>query len=129
MTAVIFAMLHGSSDPWILSALIIFAVTASLVTWRTGGLEAAIAIHAVNNVGVFFLVLTQGGWADAFISQGSSGTPIMVGMTLLVHAAAVALVLWQAKRARIDRFYRPVPAVAARAADAGPTALAPAPYA
>lgn len=29
-----------------------FAVAAGWVTWRTGGLEAAIALHVVNNVGV-----------------------------------------------------------------------------
>lgn len=32
-----------------------FAVAAGWITWRTGGLEAAIALHVVNNVGVMGL--------------------------------------------------------------------------
>lgn len=32
-----------------------FAVAAGWLTWRTGGLEAAIALHVINNVGVFGL--------------------------------------------------------------------------
>lgn len=33
----------------------VFAVAAGWITWRTGGLEAAIALHIVNNVGAFGL--------------------------------------------------------------------------
>ncbi|MCC9178696.1 CPBP family intramembrane glutamic endopeptidase [Arthrobacter sp. zg-Y750] len=32
-----------------------FAVATGWMTWRTGGLEAAIALHVINNVGVFAL--------------------------------------------------------------------------
>ena len=32
-----------------------FAVAAGWITWRTGGLESAIALHIINNVGVFGL--------------------------------------------------------------------------
>lgn len=32
-----------------------FALAAGWITWRTGGLEAAIALHVINNVGVFAL--------------------------------------------------------------------------
>ena len=33
----------------------VFALAAGWITWRTGGLEAAIALHVINNVGVFAL--------------------------------------------------------------------------
>ena len=76
VSVVAFSAAHGSPDPWVLASLAVFATTACLVTWRTGGLEAAIAIHAVNNVGVFGLVIMRGGWNEAFISGTSKGSPI-----------------------------------------------------
>ncbi|WAP52352.1 CPBP family intramembrane metalloprotease [Arthrobacter sp. ATA002] len=39
-----------------------FAVAAGWITWRTGGLEAAIALHVINNVGV--LGLGAAGFGD-----------------------------------------------------------------
>ena len=39
---------------WIgLIDIFIFAACMSFLTWRTGGVEAAIALHAANNIGVF----------------------------------------------------------------------------
>lgn len=37
-------------DAWGLLAVAVMAVVAGWLTWRTGGLEAAIALHVVNNV-------------------------------------------------------------------------------
>ncbi|MFI7494737.1 lysostaphin resistance A-like protein [Kocuria sp. M4R2S49] len=37
-------------DTWGLLAVAVMAVVAGYLTWRTGGLEAAIALHVVNNV-------------------------------------------------------------------------------
>ncbi len=37
-------------DAWGLLAVAVMAVVAGYLTWRTGGLEAAIALHVVNNV-------------------------------------------------------------------------------
>jgi hypothetical protein len=40
-----------------------------------GGLEAGIAMHAVNNVLTFFVVVIFGGWSQAFVGTQTSGTP------------------------------------------------------
>lgn len=105
---VAFALAHGSTDPWIFGSLAVFALTAAFATWRTGGLEAGIAIHSVNNIGVFFVVLIAGGWQEAFVSGESKGTPLDVLIALVVHGVALALILWQAKKERIQRTYAPV---------------------
>jgi uncharacterized protein len=55
----------------------VFAVAAGWITWRTGGLEAAIALHVVNNLGAFVfgaaglsdLNGTQVGWLGALTSS------------------------------------------------------------
>jgi membrane protease YdiL (CAAX protease family) len=102
-----FAAAHGSPDIWILGSLGIFALTAGLATWRTGGLEAGIAIHAVNNIGVFFGVILAGGWQEAFVGANSHSTPLVFGVDLAVHAVALTLILWQARRTGLERRYLP----------------------
>ncbi|MFT4216918.1 MAG: type II CAAX endopeptidase family protein [Micropruina sp.] len=64
-------------DAWGLAAVGVFAVAATWLTWRTGGLEAAIALHAVNNAVIFALGAfgmadlneTSGTWLDALLSS------------------------------------------------------------
>jgi len=103
-----FALVHGSLDPWILLDLGIFGVAASLVTWRTGGLESAIAIHVVNNVTLFVFTTTAGGYSESFVQTDSTGDPVAVLWTLGVQIVAVGLILWQARRAQITRMFIPV---------------------
>jgi membrane protease YdiL (CAAX protease family) len=50
VTAVLFALAHGAQDPWLFSDRLVFGLVASWLAWRTGGLEAAIALHAANNI-------------------------------------------------------------------------------
>jgi membrane protease YdiL (CAAX protease family) len=104
-----FAAAHGSPDPWILADLAVFSLAASIMTWRTGGLEAAIAMHAVNNVGIGILMNTIGGFEESFVGAETTGTPLSFAVSLLVHGAALALVLWQAGRSGVQRWYRPTP--------------------
>lgn len=104
-----FAAAHGSYDLWVFLSLAVFALTASLLTWRTGGLEAAIAVHAVNNVGVFLTVLLVGGWEQAFVTGSTTRTPWHLLITLVVHGAALALIWWQARKLGIQREFQPAP--------------------
>ncbi len=109
VSAASFAVLHGSADPWVLIDLVSFAVAASVITWRTGGLESAIALHAINNLAIGMLVLTFGGWEESFVSAGTAGNPVGALAAVVVQVAAVALIWWQARRARLPRRYRPSP--------------------
>lgn len=108
VSAAVFALVHGSLDPWILLNLAIFGVAASLVTWRTGGLEAAIAIHVVNNVTLLMVATTAGGYSESFVRTGTTGDPVSAIWTLAIQIVAVGLILWQARRARIARVFIPV---------------------
>ena len=105
--AAAFAAAHGSPDPWVLADLALFAVVASILTWRTGGLEAAIVMHTVNNIGVFVVTVTIGGWAEAFVGEGTRGTPLAFGVSVLLHGSALALIWWQATRVGLDPWFRP----------------------
>ncbi|MEV8594556.1 type II CAAX endopeptidase family protein [Streptomyces sp. NPDC052012] len=51
--AALFAAAHGWGTTWGFLDLLFFALTAGWLTLRTGGLEAAIALHALNNLLAF----------------------------------------------------------------------------
>lgn len=48
--AVLFAAAHGWGTPWGFADLVVFGLVTGLLTIRTGGLEAAIALHVLNNL-------------------------------------------------------------------------------
>jgi uncharacterized protein len=50
VSAVVFAFLHGLQNPPLFVARLAFGLLAGVLVWRTGGLEAPIAAHIVNNV-------------------------------------------------------------------------------
>jgi uncharacterized protein len=107
VSAAVFAAAHTSPDPWIIGSLACLAVASGIAAWRTGGLEAGIAMHTVNNVTALTVVILFGGWQEAFITQTTSASPAVFILALIVHGSALALILWQAKRQRIQRLYQP----------------------
>jgi membrane protease YdiL (CAAX protease family) len=50
VSSVVFAFLHGSQNLPLFIDRLAFALLAGLLVWRTGGLEAGIAAHVINNV-------------------------------------------------------------------------------
>jgi uncharacterized protein len=107
VSAAAFSLAHLSPDPWILGTIACLGLAAGIATWRTGGLEAAIAIHAVNNVLSFIVIMIFGGWSQAFVGPQTTGTPMMLVLALAVSGIALGLVLWQAKLAGIQPHYQP----------------------
>jgi membrane protease YdiL (CAAX protease family) len=122
VSAVAFSTAHLSPDPWVLGTIACLAVASGLAAWRTGGLEAGIAMHAVNNVLTFFVVVIFGGWSQAFVGTQTSGTPLMLLLAVVVNGSALALILWQAKRIGLQPCYQP--SVRSASSDAMPPAPA-----
>lgn len=98
--AVLFAAAHGWGTPWGFAELTVFGVVAGLLTVRTGGLEAAIGLHAVNNLLAFGL--------SAAVVDGLKSDETAADATwqiVTVDLAGVALyamaVLWLARRRRL----------------------------
>jgi hypothetical protein len=50
VTATLFALAHGTQDAWLFSDRLAFGLVASWLAWRTGGLEAPVALHVANNL-------------------------------------------------------------------------------
>lgn len=118
VNSVIFMLLHGAGDPWLIAYYLLVAVVFSLLVWRTGGLEAAVAMHVANNViGEMTLPFQPDAFARLFDRQAGVAGPevlIQMGITVLVAAA----LLWQASRLKLPRVNAPA-ALAQPQASAG----------
>ncbi|MHA7181700.1 CPBP family intramembrane glutamic endopeptidase [Arthrobacter sp. MDB2-24] len=91
-------------DPLGQADVAIFAVVAGWITWRTGGLEAAIAVHAINNMTIF--VLGAFGLVDVNSTEGSVSGLLVSVATLAVTAGVIVRL---ANRRGIDRTRTVVP--------------------
>nr|WP_241429150.1 CPBP family intramembrane glutamic endopeptidase [Agrococcus sp. ARC_14] len=58
VTTVVFSLFHGTLDPYLLTSYLVLFSSMAIITWRTGGLEVAIALHAVYNVASLVLGTT-----------------------------------------------------------------------
>lgn len=96
LSALLFAAAHGPQDALTFLDRFAFGLAASAVVWLTGGLEAAIVLHAVNNVLVFVLAGALGeGVATEEVPAG-----IGIGFAVLSLASMGAYVVVVARSRR-----------------------------
>lgn len=104
-SSTLFMFAHGAGDPWLNLFYFCFGAIACVMTWRTGGLEAAIAMHIVNNV------LSEASLPFSDISEmfdrsaGTADAWVLVG--IVVPLVGLALVEWQARRQHVVRATAP----------------------
>ncbi|MFI5937505.1 lysostaphin resistance A-like protein [Actinoplanes sp. NPDC051494] len=94
--AVAFAALHGWGTPWGFADLVVFGLVAGLLTVRTGGLEAAIALHVANNLLGSVIVAAYGDLGTDETAADMPWQAVAVDVPLLIAYAVV--VLWLARR-------------------------------
>ncbi|MCV2488906.1 CPBP family intramembrane metalloprotease [Geodermatophilus sp. YIM 151500] len=101
-TAALFSAAHAPGDVWTFLDRFAFGLAASAVVVLTGGLEAAIVLHAVNNVIVFVLAGALGeGVATEEVPQGAG--VLFVLLSVLAMGAYVVVVARSGRRLRPDR--------------------------
>jgi membrane protease YdiL (CAAX protease family) len=99
LTAALFSAAHVPADLETFLDRFAFGLAASAVVWLTGGLEAAVVLHALNNVVVFVLAALLGeGVATLSVPDGLGYLFLLV--TLLSLGAYVALIARSRKRLR-----------------------------
>ncbi|MFP5346213.1 MAG: CPBP family intramembrane glutamic endopeptidase [Actinomycetes bacterium] len=107
VSATLFATAHGSQNIWLFLDRFAFGVLASYLAWRTGGLEAGIAAHAVNNLVVFVPVILTGGLEESLLVTDVPGGLLLADVVSLVVLGVV--LTWWARRRSVVRLYRPEP--------------------
>lgn len=103
LSTVLFAFSHGYDD-WGRVQVGMFGAAAAIATIRTGGLEAAIGLHVVNNIGSFVITGT-GATGETGITAESGGWPAALGhlVTMGVWVLAVEVL---ARRRGVRRLSR-----------------------
>ncbi|MBQ1081397.1 CPBP family intramembrane glutamic endopeptidase [Nocardiopsis sp. B62] len=99
VSSALFTVLHGADDPWINLWYFTLAASLAVITWRTGGIEIAVVIHALLNTVTFVIAAalhTDIGSAVTDRSAGA-GSPVLLVPTLTV-AVIAAVVWWRSHR-------------------------------
>lgn len=104
-SSALFMLAHGAGDLWLNIFYFCFGLVACGMTWRTGGIEAAIAMHVVNNLlGEVLMPFTD--ISGIFDRQaGTADASVLIGVA--VTLVGWALVEWQARRAQVVRSSAP----------------------
>ncbi|WP_268932211.1 CPBP family intramembrane glutamic endopeptidase [Nocardioides okcheonensis] len=90
VSALVFAAMHGSTDPWLAAYFAVVGLSTALAAVISGGMEAPIAFHVVNNVlaGVVGNLFSDGGTTTIDRTADTGDASL-----LLLVAANVAMVL------------------------------------
>ena len=97
--SLLFALAHGAQDPPIFVDRLAFGLVAGTLVVLTGGLEAGIAMHVLNNFLAFGVALAFGDMTSALNPTG--GTWWSLPVTLTQSLSYLALVLWVARAMRL----------------------------
>jgi membrane protease YdiL (CAAX protease family) len=93
VSALIFALMHGVQNPALFLNRLGFGLLAGVLVWRTGGLEAGIGAHVVNNICAYVIAgltssiatvrgISSISWLDSGIQLG--GFAIFAVLALLI---------------------------------------------
>lgn len=96
VTSLAFAFAHGGQNLPLFLDRFAFGLVACWLVLRTGGLEAAIALHAVNNMVLFLLAAAVDGVGSAITVREIPWLLVLVDVLQLVAFALLAV--WFAQR-------------------------------
>lgn len=101
VSTVCFAVLHvpNGYNIWGILDVGSFGAIAAILVWRTGGLEAGILAHALNNIVIF--VLQAPGWSK--IDPDPQGTWVGWLVTLITMGAYWGMVEFMMRGGRLER--------------------------
>ena len=110
--ALLFALAHGAQSAPVFFDRFAFGLVAGILVVRTGGLEAGIAMHVLNNWLAFSLALAFGDMGEALTPTG--GTWWSIPVTLTQSLVFLGLTLLVARRMGLSRTADPAVLAASR---------------
>lgn len=115
---VFFSLLHQSLDPYILTSYFVLFGSMAIVTWRTGGLETAVVLHALYNMTALVLATTVhldlGGQLNSRAEAAGSPANLVPSVALILVTAAVWWITRTTGPARTPRVSTPHAVVESR---------------
>ncbi|AOR30098.1 hypothetical protein BFF78_02550 [Streptomyces fodineus] len=100
--AVLFAAAHGWGTPWGFADLVVFGTAGGWLTWRTGGLEASLVLHTVNNLFAFGVSAAVVGGLDSDDTAADATWPL-VALDIVSIALYTAAVVRLLRHRSLDR--------------------------
>lgn len=97
VSATVFSAAHFAADIWLIVYYLLFGVLLSILTQRTGGVEAAIAIHTANNLFLLLVSAVSGQMDAGFDRSAGVGGPVML-VPVVILAVVIVVVSWVGKR-------------------------------
>lgn len=93
--AVAFSFVHTAGDPWWNVLYVVFSVSMSYVTVRTGGIEIAAVVHSLINVVSFLFWIGLGADLTERFDRtfGAVNAPLFVLMAVILVGTAVAVAI------------------------------------
>jgi membrane protease YdiL (CAAX protease family) len=102
-SAVLFGFSHAY-DAWGIVQVTVMGIGFAVATIRTGGLEAAIALHTVNNIGVFTITGT-GMFGETGMTEETGGPVAVIAQVVTVGLWLLALEFF-VRRHKVERISR-----------------------
>lgn len=96
LSSAAFMLVHGAGDPWLNVYYLGLGLIFCGLCWRTGGIEAAVVLHAVNNVFAFGTAVLAGQMDKPLDRSAGVADPSLL-IALVLGAIVVVLV---------DRWFR-----------------------
>lgn len=90
VSSVVFALAHGLQDPWLFGDRLAFGVVVSWLAWRTGGLEAPVALHVANNVVSLVYASVTGSLEASLLASTLEWQFAVLDVVMMVTFALVA---------------------------------------
>lgn len=108
--SILFGFAHGTIGDqgiWLFVDRAAFGFVAAWLAWRTGGLEAGIALHTIGNVLAMSATAAYGDLADYLATaEEAEGTVGEVLLDIAIFTGTALLMAWAAKRRRLAVTWR-----------------------
>ncbi|AGZ40748.1 CPBP family intramembrane glutamic endopeptidase [Actinoplanes friuliensis] len=91
---VAFAASHAAGDPWLNLWYVVLAVGTGLITWRTGGLEVAIVLHALWNTLGFVFSIAMRSDLNAVVTDRDAGAATAATLIPCAVVVVTVAIVW-----------------------------------
>ncbi len=94
----LFTAVHGATDPYLIIWYFVLWTALAVITWRTGGLEIAVMLHAVLNTFTFVLATSLRVDLGAATQDRSAGVGSPYQLVPALAVIVITAIVWWCTR-------------------------------